>query len=101
MRWALTYFEKVLPRVSDGRGDLGDTSEIWSTGFTISGILGESPHLSRPKCLSVKWATGMSSIHGPALLCVVRRSRGTPAADPGVLGSLSTLKQLRALGPVL
>lgn len=97
--WALTYFEKVLPSVSDGRGDLGDTSEIRSTGFITSGILGESPHLSRPKCLSIKWAMGVSSIHGRALLRVVRRSRGTPGADPGVLGSLSTLKQLRALGP--
>lgn len=69
-------------------------------GFITSGILGESPHLSRPECLSVKWATGMSSIPSPAHLWVVRRSRGTPRADPGVLGSLSSLKQLRALGRV-
>lgn len=93
-------WESSAQSLSDGRGDLGDISEIRSTGFITSGILGESPHLSRPECLSVKWATGMSSIPGPAHLRVIRRSRGTPGADPGVLGSLSSLKQLHALGRV-
>ena len=86
--------------LSDRRGDLGDISERQSMGFITSGILGESPHLSRPECLNVKWATGMSSVPGPAHMPVVRRSRGTLGADPGVLGSLSSLKQLRALGRV-
>ena len=84
--------------LSDRRGDLGDISERQSMGFITSGILGESPHLSRPECLNVKWATGMSSVPGPAHMPVVRRSRGTPGADPGVLGSLSSLSLILLFG---
>ena len=44
------------------RGDLEDISEIQSTDFVTSWILGKSPHLSKPEFLRVKWAIGMCAI---------------------------------------